>query len=385
MSLYARLLSLSAGPVRTEDVLTEVVAHLWRFDVAARGTREAVVTGWLRSLGVLTTTDSVAAVRIDTQRAYSALLPDEASSRPDMTIEVDRTGERTTVVFVESKVASGEGAGQLNRYARTLDAAHDGGHLVYLTRNHDLKLDDDVLRGVRAEAVAFHRSRWHSVYQAVHDARASAPPELGALYDDLLSFFRHLHMDHEPRFTPTDAVALTRIQQTLRFLEATLWEGDPPPWKRFAGILGGVNDKHAGWRRIREHNRYTIYRKYGDGAPARFEVLLGYGFVTEGFPGLKLEIGALSASAGSTRVADSIRTLDGRPVAGTDWVWKAYSAPEANWAGALVWVPLDGLLGELDHAAAIRRTFGVFLDELAAVVRERPELPWDAPEAEDLS
>lgn len=385
MSLYARLLSLSAGHVRTEDVLTEVVAHLWRLDVTARGPREAVVTGWLRSVGVLATADSVEAVRIDTQRAYPALLPGEVSSRPDMVIEVDRTGKQTMVVFVESKVASSEGAGQLNRYARTLDAVHDGGYLVYLARDHDLKLDNDVLEGVRTDAVTFHRSRWHSVYRVVRGARASVPPELGVPYDDLLTFFRHLHMDHEPRFTPTDAIALTRIQQTLRFLEATLWDGEPPPSKRFEAILGGVNDKHAGWRRIREHNRYTIYRKYGDGVSARFEVLLGYGFVTEGFPGLKLEIGALSASAGTTRVADSIRTLDGRPVEGLSQTWTAYSAPEKNWSGALVWVPLDGLLGEPDHAAAVRRTFGMLLDELDAVVQAKPDLPWDAPEADDPS
>lgn len=383
MSLYARLLALSAGHVRTEDALTEVVAHVLRLDAAARGPDVSVVVTWLRSLDVLSA-GAVTTVRIDTQRTYPAVTLGDPSSRPDLVIEVDQTGGARGVTFVESKVDSGEGDGQLARYAHTLAEAHPGGTLLYLTRDPDAKPDGDVLVGLGLGAVTFRQARWHGVYRAVRDARASAPVAMGALYDDLLSFFRHLGMDHDPRFTPADAVALNRIPRTLRFLEATLWDGAPSPAERFREVLGGVNRKDAGLSRIRDHARYTLYRKYG-GADARFEVLLGYTFERDGFPGLKLEIGALASSGGASRVAESIRGLDGRTAAGVDRAWRAYTAAEANWSGALVWVPLETLLGESDHEAAIRRTFLALLDELADVVSAKPDLPWDAPEAAEPS
>ena len=382
MSIYARLLALSDRHVRTEDVLTEVVAHLLRRDADLRPIGEPLVVRWLRDLGVA---QAVVSVEIDTQRAYPALATGEASNRPDLVIEIERADGSAEVVFVESKVDSGEGTDQLNRYARTLAASHASAAtrlLVYLTRDPDPKEGEAVLAG--AAAVQFRSSRWHHVYDVIHAAYDTAPPPLVSLYDDTLSFLRHLDMDHDARFTPADALALARIPRTLRFLDSTLWDGAPPLSDRFAALLGGVNQKNAGLSRIRDHDRYTLYRKYEGGADsARFEVLLGYTFGGDGFPRLQLELGSLLTDGGSEAVAQAIRALDGRAVTGQDWTWSAYRAPELSWGGAFVSVPVEPLLAGDDHADAFRNTLHALLDELERVMRQYPDaLPWNAlPEA----
>lgn len=388
MSLFARILSLSDRRVPTEDVLTEVVVHLFRLDWKVRleqgdGDRAAVLA-WLRSVGVLSG-GPVVAVRVETQRSYGAItghetVPDHAAgSRPDIVVEIDRKGNRPRdVVLVESKVDSLEGEDQLARYAGQLQVRHANAQraLVYLTRDYDPRDRSDVC--ATAPDVDFTCARWHGVYAAVRDARSTAPLALLSLYNDVLEFLTSLGMDRAPRFTPADALALTRAPTVFSFLDDTLRSGSPSPADRMAGLLGRVN-RRTGLSQVRTHRRYPIYRTYGKDH-GNFEVLLGYRFPDEGFPQLFLGLNSYSEAAGGGGVAQAIRSLEGRGAEAFDRTWQTFE--DGNWAGAMVTVPLGPFLSGDEHVGPVRATLHKLLDELERIMSlpALAVLPWrDTP------
>ena len=393
MSIYARLLALSSGHVQTEDTLTEVVAHVWRLDVAARPGAEdgAIVVRWLRAAGALAGWPPVTGVQIDTQRQMGAVEGHEtiadhtSASRPDLVVDLMVSDGRVGTVFIESKVGSVEGAGQLRRYAEQLQTLHvsPGGlapALVYLTRSPDPKERADVCAA--APGVRFEQARWHDVYRAVRDVRASAPTALHLHLDDLLSFFSALRMDHAPTFDPADALALARIPQTLRFLDETLVRGDRPPKPRLVTLLGKTSDPTL--NQLSTHARYPLFRTYNGPSDAAFEVFVGYEFQREGFADLYLGLGSKSEAGDGGSVARTVQALGGTPaeaaIAGglAGAAWRAWEHPEIKWSGATVSVSVASLLGASDHVAAIQRALAALVDELARTMRAHPELPWDA-------
>ena len=394
MSLYARLLALSAGHVRTEDTLTEVVAHVLRLDAAARADADtSLVVRGLRTIGALPGWPAVTTVRIDTQRHLAAveghgeLVDHTSASRPDLVVDLTAVDGRAGVVFVESKVGSVEGAGQLKRYAEQLQVLHAAPPalrpaLVYLTRSPDPKEHADVCAG--APGVTFRQARWHDVYRLVRDARPSAPPALHLHYDDLLAFFSALDMDHAPRFDPADALALARIPQTLRFLDETLVRGDNPPKPRFVALLGRASDPSL--NQLSRYSRSPLFKTYGV-EDASFEILMGYQFLKEGFARLYVELGSKSAAGGGGNVARTVQTLGGTPAEAAvsgglgGARWNAWEHPEIKWSGATVSVSVASLLGAHDHVAAIQSAFAALLDELERVMALHPDLPWTAPGA----
>lgn len=391
MSFFARLLALATGAVLTEDVLTEVIAHLFRLDWRERRMGRhadgAIVILWLTRSGGKGL-HSPRAVRIETQRGLRAIsghsvIPDHpVDSRPDLVIEIDSergsTGA-TSVFYIESKVDSGEGDRQLPRYAEHLEAQHGGGHLIYLTKRYDPKEDGYVRR--YAPNVTFVQSRWHHVWGAVRDARVTAPPPLKALYDDVLSFLSHLGMDHDPRLTPADLLALGQAPRTYAFLDETLTAGTPSPATRLSDLVGKLG-RGPSLAQIRNHNRYPIYKTFGQ-THAFFEVLLGYWFLGDELPRLGLQLGSLSESGGGGEIAALVQTLSGVHAESFDEKWTA--SENGSWQVASVSRPLAPLLGAEDHVEAIRSEFMLLLDELSRVMAlpAFSALPWTAPGVDD--
>ena len=395
MSVFARLLALSTGPVQTEDALTEVVAHLFRRDLRERlhdapagATADAgtpVVVEWLRSVGAVPPTQAYTSVRVETQR-YHAPLPESSHSGQrsivDLVVELDRVdGSATDVVFVEAKVSSKEGREQLSRYAEHLRVNPryaSAGHraLVYLTRDADFKTPDDL--GAANASVSLSVAQWFGVFEALRSARSTAPIPVRSLYDDTLAFLTHLGMNHKPRLSPSDVLALQRVPDVLRFMDRTLWEGSPAPARRFEQMLGGIGQRASALRSVADHSRYALLRKFDGKAQARFEVLLGYALQTDGFPPLMLEIGAMTGGEGAQSIAQAIRRFGGRATEGVlgDPVWQTRESDDGGWVHARVDVPLEHVLVEHDHDAAIRVVFDQLLEELERSIEDAPDLPW---------
>ena len=393
MPLFSRLLALSTGPVRTEDALTEIVAHLFRLDWRARWNagqaQDAAVVRWLRATGALSDDTTPTAVRVQTQVAYPALsevpgIPDHATaSRPDVVVHLTDADGRTTVVIVEAKVGSTAAPRQLPKYAEQLAVRHAPAHaraLLYLTQRPDPREPDAVL--ANADRVRFAQARWTGVWNVLRAARPTAPPALGALYDETLAFLSDLGMDHPPRFQPADALALARVPDTLAFLDATLKGGSPSPAERLAQRVGPLRLRPS-TKQIRENRRYAIYKTYGP-AHAHFEVFLGYWLPQDGFPALFLGLCCLAPANGGGDVAEALLSLDGRSPIAADAL-RPWSVSADEWTWASTSTHLTPLLAGDDHADAVRGSLLDLVDELEAVqaLPSLAALPWTAPGSED--
>jgi len=111
MSLFSQLLNLNTGSIPLEDFFTELVAHLF-------SKNKEILYAWLKDLNLLDT-DTYLDVHISTQREFEPLDGHLLGSRPDLLIELidDRS---SSLIFIESKIASQEGYEQLSRYAEIL-------------------------------------------------------------------------------------------------------------------------------------------------------------------------------------------------------------------------------------------------------------------------
>ena len=365
---------MTAGRVQTEDVLTEVVAHLFRIDATARDDLDtALIVSWLRAIGGYAGL-GVQRVSIATQQTYARLPARDArgahtrDSRPDLVIDLTDAQGSSRRVVIESKVGSGEGTDQLRYYAEHLHE-QGGGTLVYLTRDYDPKQSDPILR--HAGDVGFRQARWYGVARHIRRAQATAALSTHSLYDDTLAFLTSLRMTTPPQFTPTDAVALGRIGQTTRFLDSTLWEGDqqsPKPVDHLRDLVGGFSKYGAVplWR-IHENKRYVLRRQLSGGEHDSFEIVLGYQFGEDAMPQLLLGVGSKQpAHAGGIR-----------SIASSDTSWAPGHA-NSGWHGAYLYRDMAALLVGHDHAANIREAFHEMLESLREVIDlTRDTLPWD--------
>lgn len=210
MALFDQLLRLHVGARPEEDFFTEVVAGLAQHDAELLGL-------WLETAGVRGAAGKSA--EVVTQRRYEALAScgHEQDSIVDMVVRLhDPTGEAPSdLVFVESKLGSGEGASQLQRYAEHLAREPISGcrWLVYVTREYDPKAAQPV------EGVHFLQTRWHQFYRVLK-GRSRQP-----LRDETLRFMETHRMAQGNRFTPLDVLVIRNVQRVVGLMQAAL-DGD---------------------------------------------------------------------------------------------------------------------------------------------------------------
>src|SRR4051794_6253571 len=134
MSLFGRLLGLHSTPRPVEDFFTEVVAGLFT-------TAPTLCATWFEDLGLVEPArDHEHGVLVRTQQRLNPLHDHVTGSRPDLVIELSSgTDAGRDVVFLESKIGSGEGAEQLKRYSDLLSTVEGARSrtLVYITRDYD--------------------------------------------------------------------------------------------------------------------------------------------------------------------------------------------------------------------------------------------------------
>ncbi len=126
----------------------------------------------------------------------------------------------TDVVMVESKIGSDEGDRQLWRYARHL-AKRDGPGkraLLYVTRSHDPKKRDEVLRGTEGSGVEFRQKLWRDF----HAFLAGGDRQDDSLVRELTYFMEEQNMSGTTAVTLDDLAALSRLPSVLRILADVL-------------------------------------------------------------------------------------------------------------------------------------------------------------------
>ena len=151
MNLLDGLLRLHSS-VPLEDFFTEACAGLFRY-------HPALCLRWLEEVGALPDMRQVELVSVSTQVRHSALEDHETGSRLDLEIRTRSEAGNLSVILVESKVGSSEGATQLKRYAGHLDTVEGAANKVldYITRDYDPKDPNEIL--VNAEGSGGQQGR----------------------------------------------------------------------------------------------------------------------------------------------------------------------------------------------------------------------------------
>lgn len=240
MSLFDQLLRLHIGARPEEDFFTEVVAGLARHDTEIMGI-------WLESVGVKGACGKIA--EIVTQQRYETLVEKGHShdSIVDMVVRlIDPADEvPSDLVFVESKVASGEGVSQLQRYADHLVRAQKSGRrwLVYVTRDYDPKLPPPV------EGVVFLQARWHEYYRVLK-GRARQP-----LRDETLRFMETHGMAQGNRFTPLDVLVMRNMKRVVGLMQAAL---NGEVLERMKSMSGGARPDSSLARILKEQGGWGL-------------------------------------------------------------------------------------------------------------------------------
>lgn len=238
--LFERLLALSSSERRPEeDLLTEVVAALLRHDPRLFWT-------WLKP--AWPDYEPHDEVEVATQVRRPKLAAHGSESRIDLVFS-RRRGAEADVAYVESKVASGEGFEQLQRYADHLRESESAARrlLVYVTREFDPK------RTPRGDGFAWTQLRWHDLYHCLESNAGSA------LVAEARALMRHLRMDQSQTLTPLDLLTANELPRAFTKLVETLAQVEnSDSFRRLSGQQRYVGPH---FRQLGSHSRLVLSQK----------------------------------------------------------------------------------------------------------------------------
>jgi hypothetical protein len=222
VSLLGKLIQLHTGSVPLENFFTEVAGHLLRV-------HPGFCRLWLSNVGLVEVRDERRVVGVKTQPNLAALEHHREASRPDIKIELSDvvTGARPDIVFVESKVASGEGSGQLRCYADQLAGLGGTGRktLLYVTRDYDPKDPEEIIGGAdgpqKTFGVRFVQSRWSDFYRSLAEYQVALQGTGSDLIAEVMAFMEEQGMSRDHRLSGTDIEAIFRLPRVLSIVEET--------------------------------------------------------------------------------------------------------------------------------------------------------------------
>lgn len=210
MSLFQEIRRLSTVERdQLEDVLTEIVAAVLRRS-------PELALSWLKGIGA-TELESVDAMRVTTQERFEQLDGHDSESRIDLVIRLEGGG-RKQIVFIESKVGSEQGEGQLRRYAEHLAEAarrspKTAATLVFITRDYE-QCEKPAVNGF---SYTFCRARWFEFFRYLKPHSNS-----DGLAEQLKLFLEENRMSIGNQFRSTDLVALENFLGAKALMDETL-------------------------------------------------------------------------------------------------------------------------------------------------------------------
>lgn len=368
-SLLSRLSKLFPESVPLEDLFTEAVARLFE-------RKPDLCLAWLREEGAIPPAESEnpseEIVRVSSQRPFNSLEYHETASRPDLLIEVYGASEEdeatANVAMLESKIGSGEGEGQLRRYAEHLHGmpSFDSRTLLYVTRGYDPKEPEEILTGLD-DQVSFKQLRWHDFYRFLDQA------EPDALIEEVMAFMEENGMARGYRFSASDLMALSGVPRAFEIFDETLDSEVRAELESFAGnkmMRGSIEND---LRRIR---RYVIRAPLH---PQRgIFCAVGYSMFTPGtYPAARVALVASPNAEGREMFISVMKEIASKEG------WDGYILDNpSEWVQVSREPSLISLLSEEDHVAAVKQFFIESIhqlrEELTAFKKEHPELPWNS-------
>lgn len=313
---------------------------------------------WLVSLGVV----QESAADKFTVTTQVKLAPIEgrhdAGSRPDMMIRI-RNGERQEIVFVESKVGSREGRGQLSKYRDHLLAVQgvDRCSLIFITRDYEPK------GNFPDEGVKFVQTRWADFYRFLANRNSRSDT-----IRELLQFMKENNMSQSNRFTVIDLVALTNHSHARSLMEATMGEDIATLFQKQTGVSYSTLDRLKQLR----GNKYTMEAYFPTGND-QICYELGYWFPDEQpseSPTVGMRIFVKLKGANYPAIVGAMLAFSK-----ANKVWEHRSTDE-EWEEIACTRKLEEFLATEDHVKEIVGWFTALLEDAASFRQQNPSLPW---------
>lgn len=355
MGLFSRLLklhSLHPGVTPLEDFFTEVVAHL--FSVS-----HETLFSWIEQLNLLDTS-RYTGVHIWTQSGFEPLGHHSVGTRFDILIELS-DGSCSDWIAIESKISSPEMPGQLRRYAEVLAAKQDIGEriLLYITRDYDPKDESSILQRLES-TVRFKQLRWYMFYNFLQ----SRPRNV--FTDEIVKFMEEKRMAQSNQFTAVDVLTLSNLPNALSLMEETMG-GDVK--SKFKDVLGPVA-RTAQYSHLKWSSRYLL-TAWLDGWWCGLGYCMWSDNVTD-YPTVGINIEVSPKSKSRQEIINAMQEISQRPG------WSSYNNlnDPTEWAGVVRERSLRDFLSKEDHVLEIKAYFLELLEDLAAIKKEYPHLPW---------
>lgn len=366
MALFSRLLNLNTGSIPLEDFFTELVAYLFSMD-------KEILYNWLKDLSLLDRVGYLDAY-VSTQREFSPLDDHQFASRPDILIElVDMESQNRSIIFLESKIGSQEGNGQLSRYAEILHKLPGFQHklLLYITRDFDPKKKKAIFKNIPQSVVQFKQLRWYQFYRFLKSQANTM------LVQEILTFMDEYHMTHNNQFSSIDVITLANFTKSLKLMEETMW-GEVS--QQFKQVLGAIKQKSTALTELRYRGRYLMTAGMPSG-----RWWCGLGFILEtsqltDYPIVRIMLEVDPHSQRRTEIIEAMKDICGQ------YRWKGYNLDSPkDWAGIVREKSLQDFLSEEDHVMAIKNFFLQTLDELEQIKNQYSQLPWVASQEKEES
>lgn len=152
-------------------------------------------------------------ISVTTQKNY------EGVGRPDIEIRFN-----STMVFIECKVESPEGRGQLEKYIQSLHKEKiQSKHFIYLTKYYEIK-------DFPKTSVITHQTRWIDIYKIIDEENTQISKEFK-------SFLKENNMENVKNFSLQDLNAMKSISVAISKMDEVLEQVKP----EFAKVFGAFS------------------------------------------------------------------------------------------------------------------------------------------------
>jgi hypothetical protein len=360
LHLFTQLLNLHAQKRPTENFFTEIITYFFYKN-------SDILRTWLKSISVQIEDDSK--VIVSSQLFFDSVNFQSADSQPDITIEIS-TGDYKDVVFLESKIGSFEGSGQLDKYAITLLSLQDirNRYLLYITRDYEPKIKSEYF----LETVNFLQLRWHDFYHFLQPFKNSL------LVSEILDFMKGNGMASNNQFSSVDVLAMVNFRRTLILMDACMGEEVRDKMVQVFGNAG------SGLGQFRSQGRYMVYHPFYK----NWDFWCSYGFFgmdSENYLDYPtIEFVFQVSNRKFEQRANIIKAMGKFVKEKTYWVADGLQDLNA-WSTIYISKSLKEIISQEDHIKTVKNTFISFLKDAEHFKKSYPDLPWENPPAETES
>jgi hypothetical protein len=360
MSLFINLLNLHSASKPLEDFFTEIVAYFFSLN-------NDILIDWLKHHSIISD-NNYSSIKVSTQQEHQALENHTEDSRLDIVVELS-TGLNTDIIFIESKIGSTEGWGQLKKYADILSKLPNVRHriLIYITSDYDLKQDIKQYCLDLSLKVNFFQLRWFQFYSFL-EKRA-----FDILAQEILIFMRNNRMSQNNQFSSIDLLTMVNFNKTLHLMESTLSDEVEQEFKlAFGSVIKGAASRTQ-WK---WDGRYIIYTHF---SPSTWDLWCGVGYfglnpsnLTD-YPYLGIFLQVSHKFGQRQKIIESMQTIiNDKPNIWTPANLKVSPA----WSGIFYRKSLQDFLSEENHISAIKLFFQESIKELKTVQEQYFDFPW---------